>query len=286
MESKTSLMFMGADSPQDFITQMRENYRRKNYRVPLKIWSERLGYKSSRSLGMCLEGKRLPSSEMIELLAKDFGLTEKEKRVFSLLVLRQKEDEGSAFYQSIQHELDSIRHSDGQKKNKLSMDKFSKLFQWYVFVIRQLVATVNFKENLGWIRRRLRNKVSEEEIASAIDSLVMAGALKRDENGKLQKTEGSFVSQDGVPSNLIREHHLQMLERAKESVYQMGVYERDLSSWVFGTNRKNLAAIQQEIREFREKIEEKYSVDSGDSVFQLSIQCFEHTIDIGQQHDN
>ena len=73
-------MLLTALTPQQFITMMRKDYRRRGRPIALKTWALRLGYKSPRSLGMLLEGKRLPSATMLELLAKDFGLTDLEKR--------------------------------------------------------------------------------------------------------------------------------------------------------------------------------------------------------------
>ncbi len=84
-------MLLKADSPQEFISFMRDDYRRRGKKISLQTWSQRLGYRSTRSLGMLVEGKRLPSTKMIELLAEDYGLLENEKRFLQLLVLRQKE---------------------------------------------------------------------------------------------------------------------------------------------------------------------------------------------------
>lgn len=272
-------MLLTATTPQDFISLMRANYRRRGRKVPLKIWAGHLGYKSHRSLGMLLEGKRLPSPEMVELMAKDFGLTELEKRYFELLVL-QRSAKKKELATRAGEELIRLREVANKSVRRLSSAELAQVFEWYVLVIRQLVGTRGFKEEPEWIQKRLRGKVSLEEIRTAIQNLLDIGGLKRNLNtGNLEKTETNIFARDDIPSDFVRKHHRQMLKRTDEAVSEQGVYERELISYIFSCKKSDLPKLKKVLRDFRATLDDQFESADGDSVFQLNLHLFEHTID-------
>jgi uncharacterized protein (TIGR02147 family) len=276
-------MLLGTTSPQAFISMMRSNYRRKGRTISLKIWADRLGYKSTRSLGMLIEGKRLPSKEMIELLAKDYGLSEPEKRYFHLLVL-ERGNPSAKLLAEIKQEIVSIRMAANKNIRRLTIGELDLVHQWYVFVIRQLVGTKDFVEDVDWIRRRLRGKVSSTEIKLAIQTLLEIGGLQRNpETGVLEKTDTNYFSKDDLPSEMIRKHHSQMLERTSEAIREQGVYERELISYLFSFRKSDLARLKQVLRDFRSTVDTQFATSDGDGVFQLNLHLFEHTLDLNSQ---
>ncbi len=256
---------------------MRANYRRRGRAIPIKTWANRLGYKSPRSLGMLVEGKRLPSTEMIELLAKDYGLSAAEKRYFELLVL-EKSGKSSSLSAGIKRELENLRAGANQNIRRLTIAETEQVFQWHILVIRQLVGTRGFKEDYDWIHRRLRGKVSLSEIKMALQILLSLGGLVRNPStGRLEKTQINIFGRDDVPNAALRKHHAHMMERAKESLTEQGVYEREMISYVFSFKRSDLPKLKQVLRDLRANLDQQFHTSDGDSVFQLNLHLFEHT---------
>jgi uncharacterized protein (TIGR02147 family) len=273
-------MLLTAQSPQQFIALMRSNYRRRGRAIALKTWAQRLGYKSPRSLGMLLEGKRLPSAAMQELLAKDFGLSDLERRYFELLVLSRTTKKNDLLRET-ERELNKIRLNANRPIRRLTHAELPATLSWYVFVIRQLVGTKGFVENAAWISKRLREKVSASEITTAIDHLIrLGGLIRKSDSGALEKTPSGLFAGTDVPNELIRKHHIQVLERTKEAVTEQGVYERELISHIFSMRKSDLPRFKRCLNEFRDQMDERFQIDEGDSVFQLNLHLFEHTLDV------
>ncbi|MGE0173274.1 MAG: TIGR02147 family protein [Oligoflexales bacterium] len=250
------------------------NKSKKERGLSAKQWADRLGYRSAQSVSMVLTGERLPSREMTHKLAQDLGLSEKEKRYFELLVdyqalKRRGKDTGPV--------VDQIDKVNPHFRNHLSVDDSVLRYvgEWYHLVVKQLVNCPGFKADPKWIKERLRGKITEHQATQALVALEKIGLIEKWK--KSYRTKGAIKSAFDVPNPVLRGFHKQMLDKAKESVDEQGVAEREIVAITIQMAASRIDEAKNEIRSFLERFNKKFYDKGAESVFQLNTQLFSHT---------
>jgi len=246
--------------------------------ITLEDWSKRLAYKSPRSIAMVIKGQRIPSRDLVEAFAKDLNLDTVRKRYFELLVLRDKHEKEGERLDVIHQELESLNH---KKLSRRIIDdrKFSTISEWYLAILRELISLPNFQESPAWISKKLRQKISPDQVRLAIESLVKFGFLIRHEGtGELQMpSDTNLWTEQDIPSVAIRRHHAQMMQRAVEALTEQEVNSREFISCNFQMDRSKMQEAKTVLREFQESFYKRFASSKGNSIYQLSLQFFDHT---------
>lgn len=247
----------------------------------LTNWSKRLGYRSPSSLTMVLNKQRLPPVRMVNRLAEDFKLSASETKYFLLLVEIEKlKLKGKDFSPQLRqaHEI-----SKKKKYQKINLDQFSIVSDWYCFVIKRLVTCKNYIQDLDWIHRALRKKVSKPQIKDALERLSSVGLIE-EVNDRYIDPKKKLHTGDQVATAAIKNHHRGMIGQALEALEEQSVDNRMFQGLTLNMNkREDLNAAFNEVREFITEFNAKYSNESdSDSVYQLNIQLFEHTKELEQ----
>jgi uncharacterized protein (TIGR02147 family) len=248
----------------------------------LKEFARRLGYQSPRSIGMVLAGERLPSTEMINRISIICSHSPMERRYFELLIQLEKYKRKHKDPYLV---LEQIRELNPKIDNIVMFDAetFRFIAEWYHLVIKQLIDTPNFREDAGWIRKRLYNKVTTAEIRQAIATMLKLGILERSEQGRLATT-GKFISTQSDVVNLAsRHHHSQMIDRAKESLNNQDIHMREFDSRTMRFDRKNIPAAKKMIHDFRNQFIQRFCETESDDIFQLNLQFFSQTESIQEK---
>lgn len=245
----------------------------------LKNWANRLGYRSASSLTMILNKTRLPTYKMINAFAEDFKLNRSERRYFELLIeLERRKVSG----QPIHELLNEIKRISGfSEYQKIDVDKFSVVSDWYCYVIKRLVSVKNFKLDIEWMFNKLRKKVPRKNIKTAIESLEKVGMISFDSQKGFYDHEPKTHTGNDVPSSAIRHHHKGMIERSLEALEEQTIEERFFQSLTICVDKeRDLSGACEDIQKFVNQFNRKYSKDGvGKSVYQLNIQFFDHTIE-------
>jgi uncharacterized protein (TIGR02147 family) len=242
------------------------------------LWAKRLGYRSPRIVGMVFKGKRLPSFEMVEKLGKVLSLSRSELRYFHLLVsLERSKDRGKDF-RPILEDLEELNPTMRERFD-VDVESFNIIADWYNFVIHQLVSTNGFKNDPRWISLQLRKKISEVQVAKAIENLLRVNLIKISEDSKsLEITHQNFVGpQKDIPSAALKLYHAQMLDRAKEALVEQDVSNREFSATALVFDKDRLQEAKIAIRSFRDSFDKKFTTPGARSVYQFNVQLFEHT---------
>lgn len=247
----------------------------------LTNWSKRLGYKSPSSLTMVLNKQRIPPVRMVHRLAEDFKLTASETKYFVLLVEIEKlKSKGKDFTAQLR-EAHCI--SKKKKYQKINLDQFSIVSDWYCFVIKRLVTCKNYIQDIDWIYRSLRKKVSKPQIKEALDKLKSVGLIE-EVNGRYIDPKKKLHTGDQVATAAIKNHHRGMIGQALDALDEQSVESRMFQGLTLNMNKcEDLKGAFEDIREFITEFNAKYSNESNsDSVYQLNIQLFEHTKEVEQ----
>jgi uncharacterized protein (TIGR02147 family) len=243
----------------------------------LSRWSKRLGHSSPSLLSMVLKGERTPSDELIEKLVVELKLNRSEANFLKLKVKIERLERKGKSTEDLREEIDNLIKSVSKvKRSVVGLSAFESIAQWYCVVIKQLIDVGDFVEDLEWICRRLRNKIRPHQAKKAIEHLESLGTIARDDQGKLYVVH-AITTPTEIPSPAIVQHHLGMMERAKEAIEEQLVTERCFRSVTLKAKSEDLPKIKKEISDFIEMINDKYAADEARSVYQLNIQYFEHT---------
>jgi len=251
--------------------------RSQRGRYTLKWWAHKLQYRSPRSISLVLSGQRIPSHEMALKLGRALKLREDEQHYFELLISlernrRNKKDLASA--------LRAIESANPKAPDALTLtrEEFARISRWYYLVVRQLIRTPDFREDLNWMRGKLRNKVSNLELERAVQVLEGLKLVERSPlTKKLRHTERPIYTQTDLTSEAVQRHLRQMMLRATEALREQSVVEREMTSVTFRMDRDRLEEGKQRIRAFRDRFNKELSSSGSNAVWQLNIQFFEHT---------
>ena len=267
------------DDYREYLVVATKRYRpSKSRSFSLRKWGDKLGYRSSRTLGMVLSGRRFPSAEMVERLSQLFKLKEDERRFLELLIRLHKKSQAGEDIRAISQTLQMLK-PHANPRITLTALQFEVIAEWYHLVIKQLVGAPRFLENSTWISKTLRSKISPEEASQAISNLLKLGILTRHPNGTLQSSNKNYTTELDTPMEAGRMHHEQMLERAKESLREQSVEQREYSSKCFRMDPHRLNEAKTSLRRFQEEFLQKFQSDKASAVYQFNYQLFNHTVE-------
>lgn len=247
----------------------------------LTNWSKRLGYRSPSSLTMVLNKQRIPPTRMVLRLAEDFKLTSSETKYFELLVEIEKlKAKGKDFTAALKS-----AHKIAKKKKyqKIDINHFSLVSDWYCYVLKRLVSCKNFINDIDWIHRALRKKVTKGQIKEGLDRLKTVGLIE-EVDGKLRDANQKIHTGDQIPSAAIKNHHIGMIQQALDALQEQSVDNRMFQALILNLNKEeDLKNAFDDIAEFVSEFNAKYSKEeSSNSVYQMNIQLFEHTQEVEQ----
>jgi uncharacterized protein (TIGR02147 family) len=252
-------------SPTDYLKAVRENYGVRKKPISLKMWAERLGYRTSRSLELIIAGDRLPSEQLLERLSQDLKLSVKEQRYFSLMVKREKLLSGKKSALAVENEMSALRPNRFEK-TYIDNEIFRRVSEWYPLVIRQLAMTPEFQKDIAWISKKLRGKVTASQVTSALAEW----------EGLALDRRALYTSED-VPSAAVKTYHKKMLCKAIEAIDEVPIQDREYIAITFKSSKKKIEEMKRVLREVRDQLNADFNNESGAEVFQLCITLFPHT---------
>ncbi len=245
--------------------------------IPLVLHSRRLGYKSSRLLEMILKGDRRPTMDFLHRTADLFSLSDIERSFLELLKQKESLIERKRSCEGVDRRIRALRR---KVVSVQFMDpQLSTLFtDWYCLVVKQLLRVHPNGLSIDELAKKLRGKASESEIEKAVHALLHLGFVERDasRNCFVPVKQESIYTRPDIPSESVRKHHRQMMERAIEALGEQGVSEREMISLTFSCAPQSLPRMKEALRRFRDEMDAEFS-DEASSICQLNLQLFFHT---------
>jgi uncharacterized protein (TIGR02147 family) len=241
--------------------------------------AEKLGYSSPSLLSMIANGKRLPSSTVLEMLFEEWNIDSSQREMIRVWIEIEKKKRKN---KSTTVLVEKLAKLDKKSKFKsIDIDRFNSIKEWYNTALLMLVTSPDFKEDYHLISQQLRKKATPTQIRKGFETLLKVGLLKRNSySGELEiKTDSSHETTHDIPSEAIREHHRGMITRALEAIDEQSVEERHLNSLTLKLSKENYKMAKEDILNFVKEFNDKYHSKNSNHVFQLNVQLFEHTND-------
>jgi uncharacterized protein (TIGR02147 family) len=219
-------------------------------------------------LSLVLQGKRAVTSE------KAIRWSDKLK-----LNNEKRHDLLKAVTLDLQTRLDPTLRRSRQIDERLEylqiqIDQFSLISDWWHFGLLNLVKLKNTKHNPIWMAKKLG--INETECNEALERLVRMGLMKFEEKKWIRTAKPIETSSD-IPSVAIQSFHRQNIRRAIESIENVNVNDRDITSIMVATTKSKVEEAKKRIRLFRKELAEFLSDVEADEVYSLNIQLFPQT---------
>lgn len=261
----------------DYLNYEFESKRIKNSRFSLRAWARQLGYENPSFVSHILKRERSLKIDVATKFTSNLKLSGDAKRYFELLVLlnSSKTVDEKKLYIDI---LESLRPKSAPSPQSLSIDAFRVISDWYHTAILELVELSDFKNDVEWIKARLGNEVSSQNINKAIERLLKLELLEKSSSGKISRAKDNpILLENYIPSEAIRHFHKQMIEKAKVAVEEQHVKERDIRGSMISIRSKDYSKVQEIIKKAHAEIV-KYSCEgNGDDLYQFNTQFFRVT---------
>lgn len=239
------------------------------------VHTRRLGYSSPRLLEMVCRGDRLASPDFLFRVKTLLKLTDQEFLYLGLLLRRDRDRSRGTENAQINAEIESFSRL-ALDQNFVDERMFRLVSDWPHFVLKQYLRKPRAM-NPEKIARALRGKVSPAQVSRVVKTLADLGIVSVIDGEIRPRLTAGFVSQTDVPSQAIRSHHGQMMERAREALADVPVREREIVSLTLAFDPRDLEAVKNEIRAFKNRIDSRYGAGASDHVYQLNVQFFPHT---------
>lgn len=232
---------------------------KKNPSYSLRSFARYLGLSPSY-LSRIISNQRTLSLRSALVIAESLELSEKEKEELISLV---KEEEG---YRKSE---ESEKSDYDEEVWQLNLDAFNVISEWYHFGITQLLTLDNFKNDLNWIAGML--EITPLEARLAIERLSRLGLIDRNSKGEIFRTKVSLKSTDDIRSDGLRKFHFQILKKVQDSLENVPLRERDISSMTVAIDEENIPKAKEEIRKFQNKMVRLLQKGKKTRVYSLGV---------------
>ncbi|MBN22890.1 MAG: hypothetical protein CL678_16510 [Bdellovibrionaceae bacterium] len=238
-----------------------------------------LGQNSRGYLKLVIQGKRNLTLNTMRGFIEALNLDPHEAIYFENLVFYNQSKKGKDKEYYFQRLCAS---SEGKESEQLLLKKsqWNYYSHWYYVAVRQIIGLSDFKNDLQWISKKLRNKVNTTEIQQAIHDLERMGLIRKENNTWVQSQPHVKYS-SGKYNHIYRKFQSEMLERAKEALFEDDYEERYVSSVTLTCPYEHIDELKKMIDEFRRKVSLSLSssseIQDQNTVFHLGIELFQIT---------
>ena len=235
--------------------------RRQNPRYSMRAFASLLDLPSGR-VSQLLSAKRRFTPKLGKKIAERLGYDpNRARRVLELIEQSRKPH--------ISIESEEIGSEAGALV-LLDMDQFESIADPLHFSILSLLETEGASGDPAFIARRLR--VSRVEARTALERLLRLG-LVRYEGERLVLTHASGVTTShDIRSTALRLSHKKVLQEACDSLDDIAVELRDITSMTMAIDPLKLPQAKEKIREFRRGLSKFLESGRKSEVYRINIQ--------------
>jgi len=240
--------------------------------VGLRSLARRSGFKSPSVLSLICTGKRRWTMESSDRVANGLGLKGREREYFLQLARLDRVPSVEEATRMRRRLTDLQRR---REEGRLQPKQFLFLTQWYYPVILALLSTEGFRSDATWIASRLGNRVTLNQVRSALGDLINLGLARFDEENRLVPTNGPLATgEDEAMHAAVRTYHRNMIQRAEEAL-ATAPEEREITGLTINVAREKVPALKTRVRQFLKELNEELSAEPhSDEVYQVNVQLF------------
>lgn len=151
----------------------------------------------------------------------------------------------------------------------LSQDELHFIRDWYHIAILSLVKTPDATLDPAWFADRLA--ITTTQARSALKRLLKLKLIE-EHQGRFIRTNTFLTTSKDIPSTVIRNMHLQLMDQSRSSMDKTPVEFRDVSHMMMAIDMSKLAQSKEEIRAFRKRMANLLEDGTAEQVYLLGVQ--------------
>lgn len=268
------LPHMLTETYRDLLKTELVNRTKTNPRYSLRAFARDLSIEPGQ-LSRVLNGKKNISQSVASYIAnKMFDDVRKQEYFVTLVELAtaKREDIKKNALNKLM-DIGSTESLGASPAMRLELETFKAMSDWYHSAILCLTSLKEFQPQPSWIARYLG--ISEIEAKTAVQRLLDLGLLVV-EAGTLKQTSKKLATSNGVPSEVIRNYHKQMIGKALESVEGQKIEQRYLRGKTIAVSKEDLPRYQKAVENFMQEISGIVAkTETTDAIYQVNLQLFE-----------
>ena len=231
---------------EDFYVEQKERKKAFSY----QYFANKAGFKSKSFLKLVIVGRKKLTSASMQKLNNVLNLNEKAFSYFKHLVAFNQ----AATLQERNYFFDKISQFNKRNSDRKVMHQEYEIYsRWYCNALRELVTTVDFKEDYALLGKMLRPSVSAGKVREAVRLLEKLGFIEKKPTGYVQ-CNPIITTGDEVRSLAVTNFHLENLKLCADSIENVSGRERDVSCLVMGLSEEGFDRVKSEIQHFRKKL--------------------------------
>ena len=265
------------EDPVEYLNYELKERQRKDVRFSIREWARQVGYANPSYLSEVLRRRRKLTVDLAAKLAVNLGLEGKSYRYFELTVLLQKSlsEKEKQFYSQL---LRSLRPTNLQSINRISLESFNLVSDWYHWAILEMTNLADFSSSEKAIAERLATELEPRAVRAAIERLIRTRFLVRDAAGGLHRADQKTNLLDAKMAALAaREYQRQMAKQALLSLDTQEPGQIDFQGTTLAFRTEDMQKACAILREAHKKLLELSADRNGEEVYQLNTQFFRLT---------
>ena len=259
----------------DYRRFLAEYYRRRKKEsraFSFRAFARRAGLRSPNHLKRVIDGERNLSEDGATRYAVAIGLEGDEAAYFCELVRftqAKTSSERSGAYRRL------TQFAGYRRAQRLDAQHDRYHSQWYIPVIREMLARADFEADPKWIASQLVPAVPQKKVEEALSVLRDLGMLTTAVDGTVARSDRVVSTGPETRGVHVVHYHRAMTEMAMQSIDTVPAAERDISGVTLCLPAGAIAKLKERVQEFRREIIALEAADGeGDRVVHVAIQLF------------
>jgi uncharacterized protein (TIGR02147 family) len=169
--------------------------------------------------------------------------------------------------------------------NFLDSQQYEFFSNWYNPVVREMMVHLGMGDDPEAISRKIVPFVSPAKIRKAIALLKKLDLVYQSSDGAWHASDKTISSEYQIQSVALKNYHLGMLDRAKESLDYHTSEEREFQGITISASKAIMQRMKERIRSFTDEllIMAASENEQAEEVYQFNIQVFPFTRKDGNQ---
>lgn len=226
-------------------------------------WARELGLKSTSAITMILKKQRNMGASMAKKFVTYFSFSDKEKDFFEKLIKFEKASKGDKrlLLLMVEEMRDESEDDDNSQR--------SLFFNWRTHALREMSNLKDYQADPHWLKSRLDIDWSESQLAEHLERMQEAQILDQNlkATDKILSPDNRFSRKEPIT------YHEELMELSRRAVL-MPFNQRALNGSTICVDESKLEEAKKLILDFQIRLSKLCESQSGDEVYQLSIQFF------------
>jgi uncharacterized protein (TIGR02147 family) len=242
----------------EFLKDYYQEQKKRKSGFTYARFSEKARLGSPNYYKLVMDGEKNLTSANVIRFCHGLGFGAEESDYFEALVNFNQADEAMEreYYQERLNRLRTRRGNGEVSQRTLEEYEFEAMSSWVHHAIMLLTNVRGFRESPVWIKRRLFDLVSEEEVLRILEHLQAIRLLERDENGKLRQTHRQIKTRPDLKRQAARSFYEGIFSRASQTFKLDGPEARELGVEMASFSKKQLPELRKRVREFLASLNE------------------------------